>query len=74
MSVHFVKKIRESKGLTRYALAKLLGVMPQTVDWWEDRASGRGYEMLVELRQIAGLSWDQMGEMLDKEFKKKKKS
>lgn len=69
MNVKFLKTIRENLGLTQYGLAKKLGVMPNQVANFEEKGRQMPLGMLCKIRELSGLSWEELGEMLDKEFK-----
>lgn len=68
----FLKKIRESKGLTKYGMAKLLGMIPNTYNHYEDKAEGIKLETLVHIRKKLDLSWPELGKMLEDEVLKKR--
>lgn len=72
MKVQFIRIIREKLNMTRYGLAKQLGVMPNQIQHYEEKGSGFKMEALCRLRQISGLTWNQLGKMLDDEFLEKK--
>lgn len=72
--MEFLRKLRESRGLTRYAMAKKLGLIQQTYIHYEEKAAGIKLDTLARIRQALGLSWDELGAMIDNEVKKKKKS
>lgn len=64
----FVKIIRENLGLTRYRLARELGEATQTIDNLEEKARLIRPELLCKIRKLSGLSWNQLGLLLDKEY------
>lgn len=68
----FLKKIREDKGLTHYGMAKELGMIHQSYIQYETKAQGMKFASLCKLRKDLGLSWDQLGRLLDEEFGEKK--
>lgn len=68
MAVKFLTKIRESLGLTRYGLARRLNIPTQSVDYFEKDGQSLKLSVLVKLRKIGGLTWIQLGKMLDDEF------
>lgn len=69
-AMKFLKKIRESKGLTRYGMAKLLGMIPNTYNHYEDKAEGIKLETLVHIRKELGLTWPQLGKLIEEEVQK----
>ena len=72
MGVKFIAKIRERAGnITRYGLAKLLGVPPQTVDYLEEKGKNLTMSRLRQLRTIGKLSWQELGELIDREYAEK---
>ena len=76
MIVEFVRKIALKQGLTSYSLAKKLGVTTTTAQKWlgeHGYESPKGLQLgsLCKLRELGGLSWEDLGKMLDKEFLKK---
>lgn len=76
MIVEFIKKIASKQGLTSYALAKRMGVSTTTAQKWlgeHGYTSPKGLQLdsLCKLRELGGLSWEDLGKMLDREFLKK---
>jgi transcriptional regulator with XRE-family HTH domain len=66
--VEFIRKIREQLGITRYRLASLMGLPTQTIDYYEDCGRNLTMERLCRLKDISGLNWQQLGEMIEKEY------
>lgn len=63
----FLKKLRDSRGLTKYSMAKLLGMIPNTYNHYEDKAEGIKLDTLAHIRTTLGLTWDELGKMIDVE-------
>jgi transcriptional regulator with XRE-family HTH domain len=74
--MRFLKKIREDRGLTQYGMAKFLGMIQQTYIHYEEKAQGIKLEVLSALRRKLGMTWEDLGQLIDKEVgeNKKKKS
>lgn len=67
--MRFLKKLRESRGLTAYGMAKLLGMIPQTYLHYETKAKGIQLEILASIREKLELTWEELGKMIDIEVK-----
>lgn len=65
--MRFLKKIREDKGLSQYAMAKLLGMLTNTYVHYETKAQGLKLEALVDIKNKLNLSWNQLGGLIEKE-------
>jgi transcriptional regulator with XRE-family HTH domain len=72
-SMRFLKKLREQKGLTQYAMAKHLGMIQQTYIHDENKGAGIKIETLSQIREKLGLSWDELGRLIDDEAKEQRK-
>ena len=76
MSVKIVSLVQKQLGVTSYRLAKLLGVSQQIVRVWngstetKTKREGMNLRALCKLRKLSGMSWDQFGKELDREFLK----
>jgi len=76
MSVKIVKKIQERLGVTAYTLAKMIGVTQQAVRLYTGQTKtsrarqGMNLGVLCKLRKVSGMSWQQFGNELDREFLK----
>lgn len=74
MEMEFVKTVMGLSGIdTAYTLAKRVGCSTQLVDTWLGKVAGKFPEgmklrFLCRLRLISGLSWNQLGKLLDEEF------
>ena len=66
----FFKKVRDITGLTQYGIAKRLSISRQVWFNWEKRARRRPLLLttLADLRKLSHLSWNEFGEIFDKEF------
>lgn len=59
---------------TNYSLAKRLRVATQVVDRWTGKVTtkaqpeGMSLVSLCRMRHLSGLTWNQFGKMMDKEF------
>jgi transcriptional regulator with XRE-family HTH domain len=67
MQVDLVKKIRDRLGVTRYGLARLLGLPTPSIDHLEESGKAIKIEVLAKLRRAADLTWDEVGDMIDEE-------
>lgn len=70
----FLKDIREERGLTRYGMAKLLGMIPGTYYNYEDTAQGIQLAALVRIKRRLGLSWEELGRLIEAELKPEKEA
>lgn len=66
-AMRFLKKLREDRGLTKYGMAKFLDMIPNTYTHYEEKAEGIKLEVLVDIKRRCGLTWEQLGKMLEKE-------
>lgn len=64
----FVAILRKRLKLTRYGLAKKLELPVQSIDHLEIKGQSIRPETLCKLRIAAGISWSEMGRILDKEY------
>lgn len=71
LTMRFFKKIRESKGLTKYEMALFLGMIPSTYYYYEDQAKGCSFEILCLIRRKLELSWERIGTLIEDEFEKR---
>lgn len=65
------KEIRENLGISRYALAKELGVSTHAIQNAETSEAPRSrihVDTLCRLRKVSGMTWAQFGKRLDEEF------
>lgn len=66
--MNFVRYVRERKRLTRYALAKELGVPTQSLDHLELKGRSIRPDVLCRLKRVSGLSWAAFGKLLEREY------
>lgn len=71
--MQFLKKLRDEKGLTQYAMAKYLGILQQTYIHYEREAKGIRLEVLGDIREKLGLTWEELGKLIDEERRSDKK-
>lgn len=71
--MRFLRKIREAQGLTQYGMAKKLNLLIPTYVHYETKARGINLEVLNSMRQKLGLSWEELGNLIEKEIKEYKK-
>jgi DNA-binding XRE family transcriptional regulator len=71
-TMKFFKTLRQQLKLTRYEMAKKLDLLPQTYLYYENKAQGCGLHVICKVRKATGLSWDEIGKMLDKEYRDRK--
>lgn len=67
-TMRFFKKIREKLGLTKYEMANHLGMLPPTYYYYEDKAKGCSFEVLASVRKKLGISWNDLGALIDAEY------
>lgn len=71
LTMKFFKKLREDRGLSKYEMARLLEMLPQTYYYYEDQAKGCSFEILSHIRKKLKLSWSQLGKLIDGESDEK---
>lgn len=69
-TMRLFQKLREEKGLTKYEMAKFLGMNPSTYYYYEDEAKGCSFEILSLVRRKLEISWERIGQLIDDEFLK----
>jgi DNA-binding XRE family transcriptional regulator len=69
VTMKFFEKLRDKKKLTKYEMARFLGMLPQTYYYLEEKARGCSFEILCMVKDKMGLSWEEMGLMIEKEVK-----
>ncbi len=70
ITMRFFKKLRESKGLSKYEMAQFLGMLPSTYYYYEDEAKGCSFEILCLLRSRLKLTWQDLGALIETEYGK----
>lgn len=68
-AMKWLKTLREAQGLTQYGMARKLGLLVNTYIYYEAKAKGVNLEVLSHMRRKLGLSWDELGNLIDKELK-----
>jgi len=74
MLMKIIAQILKGRGITAYRLAREMNLPVTQITGWlksEEQASFR-LPYLCQLRELSGLSWEQFGELLDREFGAKK--
>lgn len=69
MLVELVKDIRESKGWTRYRMAKELGVSQTQLNYMETKAKSIRTDIIVRLWEVSGWSGNEFMRRVKKELK-----
>jgi transcriptional regulator with XRE-family HTH domain len=65
-----VNEILKKKGFTAYRLSKETGLSMQLVSQWVRKGtSGVRFDHLVILKEVLDLSWDELGQLIEKEAK-----
>jgi transcriptional regulator with XRE-family HTH domain len=64
----FLKELREQLGLTAYSMAKYLNLQPHTYLYYEREAKGINLRTLVEIKRKLKLSWERLGQYLEREI------
>ena len=59
--------IRRALGATHYKMAKLLGVTQSAYTYYETHTTSVRLDVLCRIREIAQLSWEEFGKMLEME-------
>lgn len=70
--MRFLKTLREGKGWSRYRAAERIGVSTVRYDNLEAKAKGCDLSLLPRIRAAYGLSWAQLGKLLESEFSQDK--
>lgn len=71
--MRFLKKLREDKGLSLYAMAKHLGMIQQTYIHYETKAQGIKLDTLVAIREKLELTWEQLGKLIEQDVRDARK-
>lgn len=75
MLMKFLTEILKRKDVTGYRLARDLGYPTSMITQWLDaERKQRAFRLdyLTQIRQWSGLSWEELGKLLDREFPPKK--
>lgn len=74
MAMRFLAKLRKDLGIrSMYKMAERLGMLNNTYIYLEKKAKGCELQTLVDIKEKCGLSWDQLGDMIEMEVKTYKK-
>lgn len=66
----FLKIIREKKGLSQNAMAEWLGMRTSSYVYLEKQANGIQLDTLTKIKKKAGLSWAEIGRLIEEEYGK----
>jgi transcriptional regulator with XRE-family HTH domain len=64
----FLRRLQEKAGLNPNQTAVMLGVPPQTYHYWIKSADSIKFTYLARIRKAFGLSWSQLGKLIDAEI------
>ena len=67
-SVKWLRFLREELGLSKYAMARKIGVTPQSYQYLEARAKGCQIKTLVDAKRGTGKSWEEIGRLFEKDI------
>lgn len=70
VALRFFEKLRTKEGLTKYEMARKLGMLPQTYYYLEEHARGCSFEILTLLKTKLNLSWETLGQLIETEVTK----
>lgn len=66
--MRFLRRLQEKAGLKPNRAAVMLGVPPQTYHYWIKSADSIKFEYLARIRKAFGLTWAELGKMIDDEI------
>lgn len=66
-TMRFFKRLRDKLGLTKYEMARHLGILPQSYYYFEEKARGCSFEVLILIKKKLGLSWEEIGKLIEEE-------
>lgn len=66
--MNFLKAARAKLGLTKYALAKLVGTEYGSYVYYETKAKGMEFATLVKMKRKLGYTWERLGLSIEEEF------
>lgn len=67
-TMKFFKRLRTKLGLTKYEMARHLGILPQTYFYYEEKAKGCSFEVLCLVKKRLGLGWNELMSLVEEEF------
>lgn len=74
MGMRFLAKIRDKMGFeSQYKMAKFLGMIEASYRYLEKSAKGCDFKTLVDIKQKCGLSWSELGKLIEDEVKESRK-
>lgn len=65
--MRWLKQVRDNLGLSIYGLAAKVGLKIQTLSRLEKSGQGCRMSILSDIRKVSGLSWNQIGALIDAE-------
>lgn len=66
-----IEKIRKKLGFSKYKLSKELGISQTQYNYYVKNPASIKLPMLSKLKEISGLSWTDIGELIDKSQRRK---
>ena len=66
--MRFLRALQDNAGLNPNQAALRLGVPPQTYHYWLKNADSIKFEYLVRIKQAFGLTWAQLGKLIETEI------
>jgi DNA-binding XRE family transcriptional regulator len=66
----FFKTLRNKLNLTKYEMARHLDILPQSYYYYEEKARGCSFEILSLIRKKLEISWEEIGQLIDKDVQK----
>jgi hypothetical protein len=74
MGMRFLGKLRKQLGVSSmYKMAELLGMINNSYIYLEKKAKGCELQTLVDIKEKCGLSWSDLGKLIEDEVKEKSK-
>lgn len=67
ITMRFFRRLRDKLGLTKYEMARHLGILPQSYYYFEEKARGCSFEVLILIKQKLNLSWEEIGKLIEEE-------
>ena len=73
LRMRFLRGLQDKAGLKPNRAAIMLGVPPQTYHYWLNNADSIKFEYLARIRKAFGLSWNELGKLIDEEIAQNKR-
>src|SRR5262245_59296413 len=74
MAMKFLEKLRAKLGFdSQYAMAKHLGMIEASYRYLEKTSKGCELKTLVDIKDKCGISWNELGKLIEDEVKETKK-